>query len=131
MAQDVVGRGDVKKELRNAETEPQRLAGEFSLRAVPEREQKFFFGSVIDPLSRQAPQKIDRGRDSRLEFGNVRFGIWKYPRLRARQQGAADHGVPNGLADLACEIIHVGIESRGEQNRRIDVAGLGMGEDAD
>ena len=60
MAQDVVGRRDMKEELRNAERQQQRFAGEFSLGAVLESESDFLVGCGVDLGARQALHEIDR-----------------------------------------------------------------------
>ena len=44
MAQDVVGRRDVKEKLRDAERQQQRFSGELALRAVLESEGDFLVG---------------------------------------------------------------------------------------
>jgi hypothetical protein len=49
MAQDIVGRRHVKKELRQTESQQQRLTGKISLRPVPKGEDRlFFFGSAVN-----------------------------------------------------------------------------------
>ena len=70
MAQDVVGRRDVKEELRNAERQQQQFSGECSLGTVLERESDFLVGCGVDLGARQALQEIDRRGYPRLEFGD-------------------------------------------------------------
>src|ERR1700687_104902 len=91
MAQDVVCRGDVKKELRRAESKQKGLAGKSSLRTVPKRENHFSFARIVDLSRPQTPDEIYRGCDTRLEFWNVRLGIWKYRRGGAGQQKPGQH----------------------------------------
>src|SRR5882724_5583539 len=75
MAQDVVGRRDMKEELRNAERQQQRFSGEFSLGAVLESESDFLVGCGVDLGARQALHEIDRCRYPRLELGDVRLAV--------------------------------------------------------
>jgi hypothetical protein len=56
MAQDVVCRGDMEKELRDTERQQQRSTSEISLRAIPEHEDHLHVG--IEPRIEQ-----DRGID--------------------------------------------------------------------
>jgi hypothetical protein len=48
VAQDVVGRRDMKEELRNTQRQQQRFAGECSLGTVLERESNFLVGCSVD-----------------------------------------------------------------------------------
>jgi len=75
MAQDVVGRRDMKEELRNAERQQQRFSGEFSLGAVLERESDFLVGCGVDLRTRQALHEIDRRGNPRLELGDVGLAV--------------------------------------------------------
>jgi hypothetical protein len=77
MAQDVVGGCDVEKELRHAESNEKGFASKFSLRAIAEGENHLLFSGTVDLSRPQAPDKFYRGRDTRLEFGDVRFDIRK------------------------------------------------------
>src|SRR6478736_1286279 len=71
MAQDVVGGRDMKEELRNAERQQQRFAGEHSLGAVLESESNFLVGCSVDIGTWQALHEIDRRRYPRIELGDV------------------------------------------------------------
>jgi len=102
------------------------LAVKFLLRAIPECENHLLFRGTVDLSRLNILYKIDRGRDTRLEFGNVRLGIWKYGRVHAGQQSACDYRMPIGLSHLPCKIVHVGIEPRIEQDRWIYLPRLGM-----
>ena len=126
MAQDVVGRGDVKEELRHAEGEQQLLTGKVSRRAVLEGENHFLLAAVVDRRGSQTADETDRGGDPRLEFGNIRLGIGKDRRIDASQQTAGKNRMPDRLFDLEREAVHVGIEPRGKEDRRINLARLGM-----
>src|SRR4051812_48551039 len=75
MAQDVVGRRDMKEELRNAERQQQRFSGEFSLGAVLERESDFLVGGGFDLRARQALHEIDRRRNPRLELADIGLAV--------------------------------------------------------
>ncbi len=48
MAQNVVGRGDVKEELRDAEGQEQRVAAEGSLDAVAKPENDLLLAGAVD-----------------------------------------------------------------------------------
>ena len=126
MAQDVVSRRNVEKELRHAESQQQRLAGELSLRSIPECEDHFFLARPVDLIARQSSHEIDRGRDTRLQFGNARRGIRKDRRFHASEQSARNNRMPDSLPCLARQAVHVGIEPRVEQNQGIDVSRLGI-----
>ena len=127
MAQDIVGRCQVKKELRHAEGQQQGLTGKFSRRAIPKCEDDFLLAGAVDLRGLYAPHEIPRDRDACLEFGNVRLSLRKYRGIDAGQQSAGKHRVPVGFAHLAREIAHVGIEARVEQNSGIDFSHPGMG----
>jgi len=73
--QDVVSRRDVKKELRNAERQQQRLSGKFSLGTILESESDFLVGGRFDLCARQALHEIDRHGYPRLELWDIRLGI--------------------------------------------------------
>ena len=72
MAQDAVGGCDVEKELRQ-----KGFAGRFPLRAIAKGENHFLVAGTVDRCGPQAPDEFYRGRDTRLEFGDVRFDIRK------------------------------------------------------
>jgi hypothetical protein len=50
MAQDVVSRGDVEEELRNAESQQQRLPGKFPLRAIAKPEGNFLVTAAVEMM---------------------------------------------------------------------------------
>ena len=127
MAQDVVGRRDVKEELRRAECQQQRPPGEFSCRAVLEGEDDFVVCGGIDLRPRQALHEVDRRCDPQLEFGDIGLGRREGVRFAAGQQRTGNDRVTVGLADLTRQVVHVRIEPHLEQNRRIDVFRLGIG----
>jgi hypothetical protein len=53
-------------------------------------------------------------------------GAAKNRRIDVGEQSAGEHSMPDALADLARQIVHVGVKARVEQNRGIDVALLGV-----
>jgi hypothetical protein len=53
MAQDVIGRRDVKKELRHAEGQQQGLAGKVSRRAISKRKHHFPVAGIVDRRGRR------------------------------------------------------------------------------
>jgi hypothetical protein len=57
VAQDVVGRGDVKKELRHAECQQQRSSSKTARRSAPECEHHFLVRRAVDRnRGRQLPE---------------------------------------------------------------------------
>jgi hypothetical protein len=126
MAQDVIGRRDVEKELRHAEGQQQRSTGKLSCRTVPEREDYLLFFGAVDLRGFYACHEILRSRNACLEFGNDGCCFRKNRRIDVGEQSAGEHSMPDALADLARQIVHVGVKARVEQNRGIDVALLGV-----
>src|SRR5438045_9184570 len=100
MAQDVVGRRDMKEELWTAERQQQRVSCEVSLSAVLESEGDFLVGCRFDLGARQALHEIDRRGYPRLEFGDVRLGVRKCVWGMAGQQRAGNGRMPIGFAHL-------------------------------
>ena len=127
VAQDVIGGRDMKKELRDAERQQYRFSGEFLLGAVLESEGDFLVGCGFDLGARQALHKIDRCRDPRLEFGDIRLAIWKCMRRTARQQRAGNDGMPVSFSHLLLQAVHGGREPHVQKDGGIDVSGFGMG----
>src|SRR6266849_3516751 len=97
-----------------------RLAGKLPLGTIAECEGHFFLSGRVDLILRQLPHEIDRGCNTLLEFGNARRGIRKHRRFHASELGARNNRVPDSLAYLTSEVVHVGRKSRVEQNRGID-----------
>ncbi|MGY4595554.1 hypothetical protein ACVWXL_003300 [Bradyrhizobium sp. GM22.5] len=48
-------------------------------------------------------------------------------RLAVGEQGRGDRGVATGLADLLRQIVHVGRHAHAEQDGRVELPGLGIG----
>ena len=126
MAQDVVGGRDMKKELRHSEGQQQRLSVEGPRRAVLEGKDHLLFLGAIYLRCRDTRDELSRNENASLEFGNAGLDFRKRGRFNPGKQRASGHRVPDGFADLANEVIHVGVKSGVEQDGGIDIAGFGM-----
>lgn len=81
MAEDVIGRCHVKKELRHAEGQQQRLAGKLPRHAVTECKDDVFFFGAIDFRSRYVGEELLHRRNARFQFANIGFGFGKDRRI--------------------------------------------------
>src|SRR5258708_4834007 len=86
VSQDIVGRRDMKRELRDAEGQEQRPAGEGSPRTILESKNDFAVRVVVDGLARQALNETNRARDAGFQLIDVRFAVGKRVRAVPRQQ---------------------------------------------
>ncbi len=127
MAQDRVGGGDVKEQVRQGEAQQERAAGEAQLVAGELQDD----GAVLAALELFRLDRLQEGHglgDPLLQFREGGFGVREAGDLDLSQARGAALGAVGGDLDLAGQGVHVGGQTPLDEHRRVDLARLGAGD---
>src|SRR6266705_4390587 len=125
MAQDVVGGGDVEKEIRKREVQQVGLALEVQDPAAARLDRDVAVLRAVDLGRLEFLAEGDGALDARLELGKARLLVLPARRLGAGEARGRPFRSVGGDLDLAGQRKHVGREASAEERRRIDFLRLG------